>query len=117
MFSGLMNKQRSETPQPRSTVHAVTACIALLLCAEIANAQNARQGEMPSGMELIDTDPFDVVYFTQDSGGEAVRTELFEFPNREVPQGQKGMLRMRLPGIDDEYQALWKDIERLDLWE
>ncbi|QDS90791.1 Bacterial extracellular solute-binding proteins, family 5 Middle [Rosistilla ulvae] len=94
-------------------------CVAASIwCSPVALGQNDAQGPVPSGMELLDVEPFDIVRFTEKAGGGAVRTLLFNFPNRKLPVNPKGKLVMSLVGLEgNKYEAAWKDIETIELWE
>ncbi|MEZ6088966.1 MAG: hypothetical protein R3C05_13255 [Pirellulaceae bacterium] len=89
------------------------------------HAQNEAQGEVPKGMELLDVEPFDIIYFNKDSGGGAVRTLPLKIIVNDVDLGRtmpnpvpKGRLIFDLVGLEGtKYEAQWKDIERIDFWE
>ncbi|QDV56817.1 Bacterial extracellular solute-binding protein, family 5 Middle [Rosistilla oblonga] len=94
-------------------------CVAMWFgSSPVAQAQNDAQGPVPTGMELLDVEPFDIVRFTEKAGGGAVRTIPFNFPNRKLPINPKGKLIMNLVGLEGtKYEADWKDIETIELWE
>lgn len=102
-----------------ATVWRLCLCVALMLgVSSQAHGQNDAQGPVPTGMELLDVEPFDIVRFTEKAGGGAVRTLPFDFPNRKLPINPKGKLVMSLVGLEgNKYEAAWADIETIELWE
>ncbi|WP_390888971.1 ABC transporter substrate-binding protein [Rhodopirellula halodulae] len=86
--------------------------------AQLLNYADSGRPESP-GLELLQDEPHDLIFFTQESGGGWVKTRLMELPNREMPNPvPKGTLKFSIVGIEQqEFIAKWKDIENIDFWE
>lgn len=104
-------------------------CVAML--ALWCSAENAVLAQLPTyadvgqpppaGLELLQEEPHDLVYFTEAAGGGWAKTHLLELPNRKLPdekQRKDEVLRMNIVGIEGQpYAARWQDIAKVDLWE
>ncbi|TWU65090.1 Extracellular solute-binding protein [Crateriforma conspicua] len=79
----------------------------------------AQSGSPPDpGLQLLQEEPHDLIFFTQDSGAGWVKARLLDLPNRTSISGQTGTLRVEVLGIDDRvFGAKWSDVERIDFWE
>lgn len=72
----------------------------------------------PVGMELLQEEPHDLIFFTEGSGGGWVKARLLELPGRELPSNPSGELKFQILGIEGKtFEAKWSDIARIDLWE
>src|SRR5690606_2248383 len=70
------------------------------------------------GLLLLQIDPYDLIFFTEASGGGWVKTPLLPLPNRQVPQNPSGSLTFSVIGLEGKrFTAKWSDIERVELWE
>lgn len=100
---------------------AVAALSAVLL-ASTAHAQRldyAQVGTPPeTGIELLQEDAHDIIYFTEKAGGGWAKVLPLDFPGRRPPADRSGTLRFFVVGIEGkEMVAKWGEIEKLDLWE
>ncbi|WP_146532157.1 ABC transporter substrate-binding protein [Rubripirellula reticaptiva] len=98
-----------------------TLCIAALAVAP-AHAQRldyAESGTPPDpGLELLQEEPHDIIYFTEKAGGGWARVLPLDFPGRRPPSNPTGTLRFQVLGIEGkEMVAKWPTIEKIDLWE
>ncbi len=87
------------------------------LMAQLANfADNGIPED--SGLELLQEDPHDIVYFKASAGGGWAKVRLLDFPGRKPIPKKDESLRMDVLGIETQtFAAKWNDIERFDLWE
>ncbi len=70
------------------------------------------------GLELLQEEAHDIVYFTEKSGGGWAKVQPLDFPGRTPPNNPKGTLRLTVLGYEDiDFVAKWKEIDRIDLWE
>ena len=79
----------------------------------------AQEGLPPDpGLELLQEDPHDIIFFTEAAGGGWARTLLLDFPGRRPPSNPTGSLRFQVLGIEGkEMTAKWPSIAKIDLWE
>lgn len=106
-------------------------CLVALLCglafglasmhspvqAEILNYAEVGRPEDP-GLELLQEDPHDLIFFKASAGGGWVKARLLELPGREMPANPKGQLKFRINGIETkDFVAKWDEIESIDFWE
>ena len=79
----------------------------------------AESGQPPAvGLELLQDDPHDLIFFKESAGGGWVKARLLPFPGRRLPDAPTGRLKVEVLGIEDAaFTAKWADIERIDLWE
>ncbi len=79
----------------------------------------AESGKPPEvGLELLQDEPHDLVFFKESAGGGWVKTRPLPFPGRRVPESPSGRLKIEVVGIEDQaFTAKWSDIERIELWE
>ncbi len=71
-----------------------------------------------AGLELLQEEPHDIVFFTQAAGGGWAKVQLLDFPGRKPQPKKDTLLRMDVLGIETQsFAAKWDDIERIDLWE
>lgn len=97
------------------------ALLAVTLCGD-ANAEIINYGEIgrpeAPGLELLQEDPHDLIFFKAAAGGGWVKASLLELPNREMPSSPKGQLQFRINGIEaKDFVAKWDEIESIDFWE
>ncbi len=100
-------------------------CIALLLhmSAMRCEAQivNYAKTGVPDrvGLELLQEEPHDIIYFTEKSGGGWVKVLPLDFDgSRRIPSEPKGALTFQVVSIEQkQFSAAWDDIEKIDLWE
>lgn len=70
------------------------------------------------GIELLQSEPYDLVRFKPSAGGGWVKVRPLDFPGRTVPQKTTGTLGMNVLGLPGKtYEAKWTDIESIELWE
>jgi len=70
------------------------------------------------GLLMLQVDPYDLIFFTAESGGGWVKTPLLPLPNRQVPSNPSGSLSFSVIGLDGKrFTAKWSDIDRVELWE
>lgn len=70
------------------------------------------------GLELLQEEPHDIIYLTEESGGGWVKARLLDFPGRKIPSEPKGVLQFEVIGIElKKFVTDWKNIEKIDLWE
>ncbi len=85
--------------------------------AEIINYGEIGRPEAP-GLELLQEDPHDLIFFKEAAGGGWVKARLLDLPNREMPSNPKGQLKFRINGIETkDFVAKWDEIESIDFWE
>ena len=94
----------------------------LILASSTANGQivNYSDSGVPDrvGLELLQEEPHDIIYFTEDSGGGWAKVRLLDLPGRKLPAEPKGVLQFNIIGIElKDFAADWKDIETIDFWE
>ncbi len=95
---------------------------AIALDVSPAHAQRldyAQTGTPPDpGLELLQEEPHDILYFTDAAGGGWARVLPLDFPGRKPPSKPTGSLRFRVLGIEGkEMVAKWSTIDKIDLWE
>jgi hypothetical protein len=79
----------------------------------------AQQGSPPDpGLELLQAEPYDILYFTEKAGGGWAQVQLLDLPGRRLPSNPKGSLKFKLIGYENtDFTVKWKEIDRIDLWE
>ncbi len=110
---------------PRRGPRAARLLAPLAMCltlASVASAQllnYAETGEPPeSGLELLQEEPHDLIFFEDSAGGGWVKARKLPFPGRQIPEAPTGRLKIEVLGIEDTvFTAKWSDIERIELWE
>ena len=98
----------------------ITCCLALSTMVASAQSLNYSRTEKPQdpGLELLQQEPHDLLFFSEASGGGWVRTVLLDFPGRNPPTKPEGQLRFQILGLEGkDFVANWSDIVRADLWE
>jgi ABC-type transport system substrate-binding protein len=71
-----------------------------------------------SGLELLQEDAHDLVYFTEASGGGWVKVRPLPFPGRKIPEEKGGVLVVEVLSIEArKFAVRWEDILKIDLWE
>jgi tetratricopeptide (TPR) repeat protein len=69
---------------------------------------------------LIDQQPYDLITLTADAGAAQVKVFPIPFPNRQVPSNPKSTDKLEVVLVkfpDREYEVMWKNIDRIDLYE
>lgn len=85
--------------------------------AQTANYSTSGQPE-DDGLMLLQIEPYDLIFFTPDSGGGWVKTLPLSLPNRKVPTSPSGTLSFSVVGLEAQrFAAKWTDIAKVDLWE
>lgn len=98
-------------------------CLLLgLVLAVSADAQIVNYAETgsppPAGLELLQEEPHDLIFFTPESGGGWLKARLLNLPGRKLPATPSGSLRFEVMGVEaQEFTAKWKEIAKVDLWE
>jgi ABC-type transport system substrate-binding protein len=88
-----------------------------IVCAQSANYGRTEKPEDP-GLELLQQEPHDLLFFSEESGGGWVKAVLLDFPGRKPPANPTGQLSFQIIGLEGkEFVANWSDIVRVDLWE
>jgi hypothetical protein len=81
----------------------------------------AQTGTPPDpGLDLLQEEAHDILFFTAKSGGGWAKVLLLDFPGRTPPSTDRrtGSLKIQVLGIEGkEFAVRWSDIERLWLWE
>ena len=98
---------------------AIAQLITLSVNVAAQSTNYASSGRPPDpGLELLQQEPHDLIYFKQESGGGWVKTVLLDFPGRTPPKKPEGNLEFQILGMEGkEFAAAWADIARVDLWE
>lgn len=88
-------------------------------CAAQVTPNFAIEGEPEDeGLELLQSEPYDLVRFKASAGGGWAKVMPFDFPKRIVPTKTTGALGMSVLGLPGKtYEAKWADIESIELWE
>ncbi|NNE01145.1 MAG: peptide ABC transporter substrate-binding protein [Pirellulaceae bacterium] len=95
---------------------------ALNLTANNASAQIINYAESgvpdPVGLELLQEEPHDIIYFTEKSGGGWAKVRLLTLPGRKMPVKPTGSLKFQVIDIEaKDLTAKWSEIEKIDFWE
>ncbi len=116
--------QRNATARPG---WGVTAALLLIASGWVCQAGTARaqlanyaqSGSPPDpGLALLQEEPHDLIFFTEESGGGWVKARLLDVPDRRAGTKQTGVLKVAVLGIDDQvFGANWSDVRRIDFWE
>lgn len=73
---------------------------------------------LEEGLALLQVEPYDVIYFSEESGGGWVKVKPLPFPGRRLPSSPAGTLSFNILGFEGRrFGANWDDIQRIDLWE
>ncbi|TWT81231.1 Extracellular solute-binding protein [Planctomycetes bacterium CA13] len=104
----------------------LTVAMWLLVCAfafqtptsaQIVNYADSGRPERV-GLELLQEEPHDIVYFTKESGGGWVKVVPLNVRGRRMPTDPRGKLRLRVISLEARnFAADWDDIEDIDFWE
>ena len=91
-------------------------------CVRPATAQLlnfAQQGEPADpGLELLQEEPHDLLFFTEKAGGGWAKALLLQLPGRTMPADRSGSLKLNVLGIEGkDFTAKWTDIKDIDFWE
>lgn len=70
------------------------------------------------GIELLQSEPYDLVRFKRSAGGGWAKVLPLALPGRRMPDKTTGSLTMSVMGLPGKnYEAKWADIESIDFWE
>lgn len=90
-------------------------------CAAQPQVNYAESGTPPDpGLELLQEEAHDLLFFTQKSGGGWAKVLLLDFPGRTPPTTDRrtGSLKIQVLGLEGRYFTVrWSDIEKMSLWE
>ncbi len=97
-------------------------CLTMSLSVRPADAQllNFAQQGVPGdpGLELLQEEPHDLLFFTEKAGGGWAKTLLLQLPGRTMPADRSGSLKLNVLGIEGkDFTAKWSDIKEIDFWE
>jgi hypothetical protein len=71
-----------------------------------------------SGLELLQEEAHDLIYFTEESGGGWVKVRPLPFPGRKIPEEKGGVLVVEVLSIEGrKFAVRWDEILKVDLWE
>ena len=88
----------------------------VVLGQELNYAQSGKPD--PPGLELLQQEPHDIIYLTEQSGGGWVKTRLLEIPGRRMPAQPTGSLVFQIVDVEQEqYTVKWSEVESIDFWE
>ncbi len=72
----------------------------------------------PVGLELLQEEPHDLMFFTEKAGGGWAKVRLLELPGRKMPVKPTGSLKFQVISIEArDFAAKWNEIEKIDFWE
>ena len=103
-----------------SWVLAGLLCMSMSISARAQIIINyAESGSPPeAGLELLQEEPHDLIFFKQSAGGGWVKAHLISFPGRTPPSKPTGALKFQVVSIEGrDFAAKWNEIENIDLWE
>ena len=81
------------------------------------NFSNSGQPPDP-GLELLQQEPHDLIFFKAEAGGGWVKAVPLELPGGKLPAEPTGNLEFQILGMEGkQFVASWSDIERVDLWD
>ncbi|MEM1067413.1 MAG: ABC transporter substrate-binding protein [Planctomycetota bacterium] len=90
-------------------------------CAAQARLSYAQTGTPPDpGLELLQEEAHDILFFTEKSGGGWAKVLLLDFPGRTPPPPDRrpGSLKIQVLGIEGkDFAVRWSDIQKISLWE
>jgi len=70
------------------------------------------------GLELLQQEPHDLLFFSEKSGGGWVMTVPLDFPGRKPPANPTGTLKFQIIGLEGkDFIVKWSDVVRAELWE
>jgi len=123
MHAGCPRKPFSDDAVARRTnrqlISGLRLAIAVFLAWGIATASLAQRIEEAEGLRLLQTEPFDILEFTEASGGGRVKVALLPLPGRKWPDPKpSGRLEVTVvdrPGI--KYECNWSDVAAIRFWE
>lgn len=115
----------NEHPYLQHRVRTVSCAASFLFVALVASdaksqiVNYAEQGKPPeAGLELLQEEPHDLIFFTSESGGGWLKALLLDVPGREMPVDPTGTLTFQIVSIEGKkFSARWKDITNIDFWE
>ncbi len=107
------------------TARCVFLLCVFLLCghAQQASAQflNYAESGKPEdlGLALLQSEPHDIIYFTEKAGGGWTKTRLLTtVPGRKMPVKPTGSLKFQILDIEAKFfTSKWSEIEAIDFWE
>ncbi len=98
------------------TSRLLSLLIVCVLLSKLTGQDSIAVAEPP----LIDQQPFDLITLNAANGGTSVKVFPLPFPDRQIPaspnpQDKLRVILVRFP--EREYEVLWRDIERVELYE
>jgi tetratricopeptide (TPR) repeat protein len=98
------------------TSRVMSLLLVCLLLGKLTGQASLADAEPP----LIDQQPFDLITLNAANGGASVKVFPLPFPDRQIPaspnpQDKLRVILVRFP--EREYEVLWRDIERVELYE
>lgn len=97
-----------------------TRFTALLLVCSLLGSLSAQTPLASHEPPLIDQQPFDLITLNAANGGASVKVFPLPLPNRQVPSNPNPQDKLRVVLVrfpEREYEVLWRDIERVELYE
>lgn len=99
-----------------AAIGALSAAPAAL--AQVTSTYGIEGQPEQEGIELLQSEPYDLIYFTPAAGGGWAKVVPLDFPGRKLPQQRTGTLEVNVLGLPGKtYEAKWGEIERIELWE
>ena len=98
----------------------VTCVIAVTPIESFAQFANfAQQGEPEEeGLALLQSEPHDIIRFTEKAGGGWAKVRILPLPGRKMPTSPKGELPIEVLSLEGQkFSAKWEHIESIDFWE
>ncbi len=99
-------------------------CVAYLVCSAAPHASAqienfAQEGEPPqAGIELLQSEPHDIIRFTEKAGGGWAKVVPVSIPGRKMPVDAKGDLPVEVIGLPGQkFTVKWPDVKSIDFWE
>lgn len=89
-----------------------------IIVAQVTRNYSVEIDPEDEGIELLQSEPYDLVRFKPSAGGGWVKVRPLDFPGRTIPQKTSGTLAMNVVGLPGKtYEAKWTEIESIELWE
>lgn len=101
-----------------SLLFILQSATASLAIAQVTKNYSVEIEPEDEGIELLQSEPYDLIRFKASAGGGWVKVRPLDFPGRNVPQKTTGTLAMNVLGLPGKtYEAKWTEIESIELWE
>ena len=108
----------SAAPQPAAGQPPANSTSADDAPAAIAPAYGIEQPPEPEGIELLQSEPYDLIWIKSSAGGGWVKVRPLDLPGRKVPSDPAGTLGVEVLSLPGKpYEIAWSNIERIELWE